>query len=159
VVLMAAFAPGGVVETLAGGAYRSFRGAQVVEGFAPMNSVLENGATVRFSSTATAIGDDVHTLQNFARSRGAAGHDLIVHGVVVDGEGQFVVNGLLTHPNQIAEAVLANPEYIRGVPINLVTCHGACGLSQELEGIFGVPVNARFGRVDLDPVTGVLREW
>jgi hypothetical protein len=123
-----------------------------------MNSVLENGATVRFSSTATAIGDDVHTLQNFARSRGAVGHDLVVHGIVVDGESQFLVNGIITHPNQIAEAVLANPAYLRGVPINLVTCHGACGTAQELGEILGVQVHARAGFVDLHPDTGVLRD-
>jgi hypothetical protein len=129
-----------------------------VKDSAPMNSVLENGATVRFSSTATAIGDDVHTLQNFARSRGAVGHDLVVHGIVVDGESQFLVNGIITHPNQIAEAVLANPAYLRGVPINLVTCHGACGTAQELGEILGVQVHARAGFVDLHPDTGVLRD-
>lgn len=42
---------------------------------APMNSFMESGATISHSSTATAIGDDPNTLQNFARSRGAAGHD------------------------------------------------------------------------------------
>lgn len=152
-------------DALAGG-YEFFRGVQVVEelvpavnGFAPMNTVLENGATVRFSRTATAIGDDADTLQNLARSRGAGGHDLIVHGTVVDGEAKFLVNGIPTHPNQIAEALFSNPEYLRGVtPVNLVTCHGACGLAQELRGILGVSVNARAGFVDIDPVTGVLRE-
>jgi len=105
------------------------------------------------SSTATAIGDDANTLENFARSRGAAGHDVIVHG---DTAGNFRVNGDITHPQQIADAILGNPGYDGG-PINLVTCHGACGAAQELQEIMGVPVNALPGLVDLDPATGLLR--
>jgi len=123
---------------------------------AAMNSVLDNGATVRYSETATAIGDDVNTLQNFARSRGADGHDVILHGTLIDGEAHFVVDGMITHPQQIANAVLGNSTYRRG-PITLVTCHGACGLAQELEEILGVRVNALPARVDLEPFTGVLR--
>ncbi|MFZ2503066.1 MAG: RHS repeat-associated core domain-containing protein [Nocardioides sp.] len=120
---------------------------------APMDTFLASGARVSESRTATAIGDDANTMQNFARSRGAGGHDVIVHG---DTAGNFVVNGNITHPQQIADAVLGNPGY-RGGPINLVTCHGACGAAQELSEIMGVPVNSMSGLVDLDPVTGLLR--
>ena len=119
-------------------------------------SFLEGGATVRFSETATAIGDDEDTLQNFARSTGAAGQDVIVHGALADGEAQFVVNGIPTSAQQIADAVLANPNYSGG-SICLVTCYGAQGLSQQLEDILGVDVTADAGRVDLDPQTGFLR--
>lgn len=66
---------------------------------AAMNSTMENGATVRYSGTATAI----------------------------------------------------------GMPVQLVTCHGACGLAQELQGILGAPVRALPTRVDLNPTTGLLR--
>jgi len=125
---------------------------------APMNGALENGATVRYSATATAIGDDIDTLQNFARSRGVQGHDVIVHGVLENVEAYFTVNGMVTHPQQIADAVLGNPAY-EGGPINLVTCFGACGLAQELRQILGVEVNARPNKVDLHELTGRLRDW
>ena len=39
---------------------------------------------------------------------------------------------MITHPNQIAEAIRSNPSY-RGGPIQLVTCHGACGAPAELQ--------------------------
>jgi hypothetical protein len=120
-----------------------------------MNSFLANGATVSHSSTATAIGDDENTLQNFARSLGAAGHDVIVHG---DTEGNFAVNGMITNAQQIADAILENPGYGGGA-INLVTCHGACGAAKELGDILGVPVIASIYKVDLSPVTGLLREF
>jgi len=123
-----------------------------------MMDALENGTAVRYSNTATAIGDDEATLQNLARSRGVDGHDVIVHGTIVDGEGQFKTNGMLTHPRQIADAVLENPAYFRGTPINLVTCYGYCGPAQELQSILKVPVKSYPGLVDLDPGTGVLRD-
>ena len=128
-----------------------------VDGFAPMSTVLENGATVRFSGTATAIGDDANVAQNLLRSQGAAGHDLIVHGAIVDGEAQFMVNGMATHPNQIASALFANPSYIRGTSVQLATCYGACGLAQQIEAIIGAPVSSLSVRVDISPVTGLLR--
>ena len=127
---------------------------------APMDTWLEAGATVRHSGTATAIGDDWATLENFSRSVGAAGHDVIVHGSVdASGEVQFFVNGNFTHAQQIADAVLANPAY-RGGPINLVTCYGACGPAQELSAALGgVQVNALSTAVDLNARTGLLRAW
>jgi hypothetical protein len=124
---------------------------------AAMNTRLENGATVSHSATATAIGDDAATLENFARSRGVAGHDVIVHGARdAAGDVQFVVNGYFTHAQQIADAILANPSYSGGA-INLVTCYGACGPAQELGAILDVEVNALPLKVDLHPFTGALR--
>jgi RHS repeat-associated protein len=120
-----------------------------------MDSFTESGATIGHSPTATAIGDDANTMTNFARSQGATGHDVIVHG---DQAGNFRVNGDITNPNQIADAIRSNP-YYEGGPINLVTCHGACGAAQELQEIMGVHVNASPFRVDLDPWTGSLREF
>ncbi|AXX30533.1 type IV secretion protein Rhs [Actinosynnema pretiosum subsp. pretiosum] len=118
-------------------------------------SFLAAGGSVRYSATATAIGDDANTALNFLRSRGAQGHDVIIHGTP---DGDFIVNGLVTHPQQIADAVKGNPFYSGG-PINLVSCHGACGHGQELSKILGVKVNSSVHRVDLDPKTGVLREF
>jgi hypothetical protein len=129
--------------------------AGAAEDASTRNSFLDNGATVSHSPTGTAIGDDGSTMQNFARSQGASGHDVIVHG---DAEGNFRVNGMITHPQQIADAILENPDY-NGDLINLVTCHGACGAAQELGDILGVAVTASSLEVDLDPITGLLREW
>jgi RHS repeat-associated protein len=123
---------------------------------APMDSFLANGSTVRHSSTATAIGDDANTIQNFMRSQGARGHDVIVHG---DEMGNFRVDGLAVHPQQIADAILENPGYTGG-PIQLVSCHSANGAARELGEILGVHVNVTSPHtVDLDPATGLLRDF
>ncbi|MDI3419941.1 RHS repeat-associated core domain-containing protein [Streptomyces sp. B-S-A12] len=125
-------------------------------GASPMDSFLANGADVRHTETATAIGSDVNTLENLGRSTGAAGHDVIVPG---DDLGNFRVDGMITHPQQIADAVLENPHY-RGGPIQLVTCHGANGAARELGEILGVEVrNASAHMVDLDRRTDLVREW
>jgi RHS repeat-associated protein len=123
-----------------------------------MDTTLANGSTVRHSATATAIGDDAATLENFKRSKGAQGHDVIVHGNFdANGEVQFVTNGNFTHTQQIADAVLANPAYTRGTPINLVSCYGACGTAQELStALGGVRVNALPVTVYLDRTIGFL---
>ncbi|WP_375430357.1 RHS repeat-associated core domain-containing protein [uncultured Friedmanniella sp.] len=97
---------------------------------AQMDSFLDNGATVHHSPTATAIGDDENTLTNLARSQGhGGGHDVILHGTP---DGEPWINGMVTHPNQIADAVRANPSYSEGQPINLVMCHGARSTAGEL---------------------------
>lgn len=128
-----------------------------VSGAASMNGTMENGATIRYSSTATAIGDDANTLQSFARSRGAAGHDLIVHGRMLEGEGVFWVNNMPTHPLQVADALLGNPAYRAGTPVQLVTCYGACGPAEELAAILGAPVKALRAPVELHSGTGLLK--
>ena len=124
-------------------------------------SFLDNGATVRYSDTATAIGDDEHTIQNFVRSQGNGGHDLIIHGTE---EGDFVVNEIFVHEQQVAQALVDNPAYDGG-PLNLVVCHGACGPAQKLrtslrELGFDPPpaMDARPNEVELDPVTGALND-
>ncbi|WP_256669312.1 RHS repeat domain-containing protein [Streptomyces fulvorobeus] len=111
---------------------------------------------VRYSRTATAIGDDPNTTQNFLRSTGARGHDVIVHG---DEAGNFRVDGLLTNPQQIAQLVRENPHY-EGGPIQIVSCHAACGSAGELAKIMGVRITgASRHQVDLDPLLGTVREW
>lgn len=97
-----------------------------------------------------------HERKNALWPKGTAGHDVIVHG---DEFGNFRVDGMITHPQQIADAILENPHY-KGGPIQLVTCHGATGAAQELSDILGVEVrNASPHQVDLDPRTGLVREW
>lgn len=124
---------------------------------AQMDSFLDNGVTVHHSPTATAIGDDRNTLINLSRSRGYdGGHDVIVHG---SPEGEPLVNGMPTHPNQIADAIRAKPDYQEGQPINLVTCHGSMSFANDLADLMGSPVRSSAHLVDLDPVTGAIRHY
>ncbi|ALX03737.1 hypothetical protein [Aeromicrobium erythreum] len=119
-----------------------------------MDSLLASGATVRHSATATAIGDDIPTLVNFGRSRGADGlHDVVVHGTM---SGRPIVNGSVTHIQQIADAVLENPGYRRGCSIRLVMCHGGRESAAELARILGVDVVTTTRKAQLSPVTGRL---
>ena len=121
-----------------------------------MDSFLANGSTVHHRPTATAIGNDPNTLQNLVRSQGARGHDVIVHG---DEMGNFRVDGLVVHPQQIADAILENPHYTDG-PIQLVSCHSANGAARELGEILGVQINVTSPHsVDLDPASGLLRDF
>ena len=115
-------------------------------------SFIANGSTVTHSPTATAIGGDSPTMRNFERSTGVNGHDVIVHGELTpDGEMFFRVDGERVHTQQIADAILENPDYIPGTPIQMVVCRAACGLSDELsDALGGVPVQASPRRVRLD---------
>lgn len=130
-----------------------------------MDSFTATGSTIHHSPTATAIGDDVATDINFNRSQGAAGHDVIVHGMIRDGEAFFVVDGLPTNTQQIAAAILENPDYVPGTPIQLASCFAGCpvnggaSLADELsEALGGVTVTSSTSRVQIDPVTGLLLE-
>ncbi|MCL7381280.1 DUF6531 domain-containing protein [Streptomyces sp. 35G-GA-8] len=135
---------------------RGAAGATVM-GVPPAASFTWAGGSVRYTRTATAIGDDANTIQNLLRSKGNYGHDVIVHG---NEQGEFIVDGKITHPQQIADLVRENP-YYDGGPIQLVTCHGACKAAGELsEALGGVEVrNASGHQVDLDRRTGKVREW
>ncbi|RMI14436.1 RHS repeat-associated core domain-containing protein [Cellulomonas triticagri] len=121
------------------------------------DSFTASGATVRYSKTATAIGDDVQgTLTNFERSRGAAGrHDVIVHGTR---DGRPLVNGEVTGVGQIAEAITHNPNYVQGCAIRLVMCHGGRETASELSQLLGVDVLATTRQARLDAVTGHLMQ-
>ncbi|WP_152363791.1 polymorphic toxin-type HINT domain-containing protein [Microlunatus speluncae] len=132
---------------------------------AEMDSFMANGATVRHSSTATAIGDDAATLTNYGRSQGTGGmHDVIVHGtsegraVIVEHgvkKGKEFVDGTVTHTQQIVDAVLQNPSYT-GQPIRLVMCHGGREAAPEIARTLGVDVIATTRKAQLSPVTGEL---
>ncbi|MFE7033661.1 SpvB/TcaC N-terminal domain-containing protein [Streptomyces sp. NPDC057621] len=120
------------------------------------DSFTWSGTGVRYSATATAIGDDANTVQNFVRSTGKFGHDVIVHG---DEAGNIRVGGHVTNARQIAQLVRENPHYAGG-PIQLVMCHGACRAAKQLRVLLGTDVrNASRFPVDLNPRTGQVREW
>lgn len=108
------------------------------------------GASVRHSATATAIGDAANSLPVFARSRGVDGrHDVIGHGNDI---GEPIVNGMATHPEQIAEAVRENLGYDGGA-ITLVMCHGGRSTAQVLAQSLGVDMCASTRRVQLGLTT------
>jgi len=147
-----ATAPVCIAEMATGGA----SGGSLTVGAGAGASFTWAGSKVRYSETATAIGDDANTIQNFMRSAGAKGHDVIVHG---DEMGNFRVDGHITHPEQIAQLVRENPHYDGGA-IQIVSCHSACGSAEELAEAMGVKVTgASKHLVDLDPTTGTVREW
>ena len=77
---------------------------------------------------------------------------MIVHG---NGAGEPIVNGNVTHPQQIADAILENPAY-NGCSITLVMCHGGRGTASELSRSLRVDVYATARQAQLDPITGVL---
>ncbi len=117
-------------------------------GGAYQESETDGGVTVRYSATATAIGDDPATSNNFGRPQGATGtHEVIVHGnsagEFVDGSGNYIPTG------QIATAVTENPNYDGG-PITVISCYSNCGQAAELEQIMGVQVTGFDGPGRLD---------
>lgn len=71
----------------------------------------------------------------------------MVHGTPYDDVGAvFLVDGLPTNANQIADAIKLNPNY-NGAPIRLLTCYGGCGPAQEVANILKVPVQGATKRV------------
>ncbi len=121
------------------------------------DSHLPAGDPVYHRETSTAIGYDARTLRNFDAVRGEPGfHDVVVHGernglfrpglTRADGEPH---PGNYTHPNQIADAIRANPHYDGG-PVRLVSCHtgavdagaGVPPAAQQVADALGVPVMA-----------------
>jgi hypothetical protein len=91
-------------------------------------------------------------------------HDVVVHGernglfrpglVGADG-ASYPAN--YTHPNQIADAIRANPHYDGG-PVRLVSCHtgtveeaaGVPPAAQQVADALGVPVKAPTDAVGVD---------
>lgn len=73
------------------------------------------------------------------------GHNVIVHGSLRYDElgGIPTVNGKLTNPAQIAEAVRSNPNYVQGAPVCFASCwSGSSGSAQHLADALGAPVYA-----------------
>jgi len=108
-----------------------------------MDTSLPSGSEVVHGTTYTRIGQDevsVRVGQNAPPMEGY--HDVVAHG---DGS-DFQVDGLPTHPAQIAEAVRTNPSYA-GQPIRLLSCQSARGPAQELANELRVEVTAPTSRV------------
>jgi hypothetical protein len=118
-----------------------------------MGSFTAGGSDVFHAPGLTRIGGDEASIfvgQNVDRVDGV--HNVVVHGTIYDDTGAiFMVDRNPTHANQIAEAILANPNY-RGDPIRLLTCYGGCGPAQELSDILRVPVWGATGPVGVSRV-------
>jgi len=122
-----------------------------------MDSEVPSGATIHHSPTATAIGDDAEALGNFGRSTGLNGnHDVILHGTQA---GEPLIGGRVASVQEVADAVLANPDYVPGCSVTLVMCYGARGASNELANILGVDVKASIWRVSLDDGGALVPEY
>ncbi|WP_327025749.1 WXG100 family type VII secretion target [Micromonospora sp. NBC_01739] len=148
----------------------------------PSEAQLLAGDPVYHRPTSTAIGYDSATMNNFDMVGPIPGHhDVVVHG---ERNGMFRP-GLLgadggdhpsgyTHPQQIADAIRANPHYDGG-PVRLVACHtgtvdpqaGVPPAAQQVADALGVPVTAptdavgvdRYGPVGQTPMIRGDGEW
>ena len=120
------------------------------------DSHMPGGDPVYYRENSTAIGYDTTTMNNFDNARPEPGHhDVVVHGLR---EGQFQpsmigsndknVPSNYTHPNQVVDAIRANPPYDGG-PVRLMSCHSGAAIgpngvtpAQEVADLLGVPVMA-----------------
>ena len=145
--------------------------------FMDSESALVNGTEVHYSQTATAIGGDEHTLNNFAKSQGAGGmRDVIVHG---NPDGMPITDPdptprrerpkpkryapdddpYVTHPQQVVDAVLGNPNYRPGQPIRLVSCYSARGSAAYIARALRTTVLASPYRVTLSAGGELLQDF
>jgi RHS repeat-associated protein len=107
------------------------------------------GGEINWGTTSTSIGSDESTRTVGSLTANAGQHDVIVHGTQ---SGYIVVDGRLTNPGQIVEAVTSNPNYA-GECLRLLVCHsGASGVGQDVADGMKVPVWAPTTKV------GVLRQ-
>lgn len=111
-----------------------------------LDSVTASGDSVYHNAMSTAVGDDLATMRNFENAVNTGkGHNVIVHGSLRYDElgGIPTVNGKLTNPAQIAEAVRSNPNYVQGAPVCFASCwSGSSGSAQHLADALGAPVYA-----------------
>ncbi len=124
-----------------------------------LDSSTSTGAPVHHGKHSTAIGADDATMINFRQATDTGrGHNVIVHGSRPDYDlqgGVFVVEGNPTHSQQIAEALLSNPNYQRGSPVCLGSCwSGSNGTAQEVANAIGAPVTAPTRPVRFDQISG-----
>ncbi|MEU8213748.1 WXG100 family type VII secretion target [Micromonospora sp. NPDC049044] len=131
----------------------------------PPDANLPAGDPVYHRPNSTAIGYDGATMRNFDTVAPIPGHhDVVVHGVpsglfrpgLLGADGaDYPTN--LTDPQQIADAIRANPHYDGG-PVRLVSCHSGtvdpeAGLppaAQRVADALGVPVMAPTDAVGVD---------
>lgn len=131
----------------------------------PPDAYLLAGDPVYHRPGGTAIGYDSSTLRNFDVIAPEPGyHDVVVHGVLsgmfrpgfIGADGEDYLSGL-THPQQIADAIQANPHYDGG-PVRLVSCHsgtvdpdaGVPPAAQQVADALRVPVMAPTDAVGID---------
>ncbi|MFD4443154.1 toxin glutamine deamidase domain-containing protein [Nocardia sp. NPDC058519] len=106
---------------------------------------LPSGEGVRHRPTGTAVGEDPHTHRATQNLSNDGAHDVVVHGRA-DGlpmPGKRVP----VHPQEIVDAIRANPHYRPGTPVRLVSCHAANGWAQYVADQLGVVVTAPTDRV------------
>jgi hypothetical protein len=131
----------------------------------PPDSHLPAGDPVYHRPGGTAIGYDSSTMRNFDAVAPQPGyHDVVVHGERngLFRPGQVGADGAdhpanYTHPQQIADAIRANPHYDGG-PVRLVSCHtgtvdpaaGVPPAGQQVADALGVPVMAPTNAVGVD---------
>ncbi|SNY74061.1 WXG100 family type VII secretion target [Paractinoplanes atraurantiacus] len=127
----------------------------------PPDGYLPTGDPVYHGPNSTAVGYDSSTMRNFDHVEPKPGvHDVVVHGepngtfrpgVVGEDGGKYPHN--YTSPEQIAQAVRDNPNYVPGQPVRLVSCHtgrvdadpdlpGLVPAGQQVADSLGVPVEA-----------------
>ncbi len=129
-----------------------------------MDSTIASGDTVHHGKNSTAIGSDDDTMSNFKKATDTGnGHNVIVHGSRPDYDefgGIFLVGNdsktlAYTNPQQIVDAVLSNPNYIKGTPICLGSCWGASnGNAQYIANGLEATVTAYNRPVRFDSVSG-----
>ncbi|TQV74916.1 hypothetical protein FLL45_08120 [Aliikangiella marina] len=122
-------------------------GSAIVQATKYLDSMTPSGAKVHHGKHSTAIGSDEATMGNFEQAIDTGlGHNVIVHGSRPDYDeigGTFVVDGLHTNSQQIADAVSSNPNYIAGTPVCLSSCwSGSNGTAQEVASLLQTTVNA-----------------
>ncbi|MFD3705577.1 toxin glutamine deamidase domain-containing protein [Nocardia sp. NPDC058658] len=106
---------------------------------------LPSGEGVRHRPTGTSIGEDAHTHRATQNLNNDGAHDVVVHGRA-DGlpmPGKRVP----VHPQEIVDAIRANPHYRPGTPVRLVSCHAANGWAQYVADQLGAVVTAPTDRV------------
>ncbi|MEU4598322.1 hypothetical protein [Nocardia sp. NPDC023988] len=101
-------------------------------------------AVVSFShgTHSTTIGSDPAARRVTENLRNDGAHDVILHG---DESGHPLDgNGAPLSPQQVADAILVNPNYVPGTPVRLVSCFsgGDIGWAQQIADRLGVPVHA-----------------
>ncbi|GIF22962.1 uncharacterized protein YukE [Actinoplanes tereljensis] len=127
----------------------------------PPDGYLPTGDPVYHGPNSTAVGYDSSTMRNFDHVQPEPGvHDVVVHGepngtfrpgVVGEDGGKYPHN--YTNPEQIAQAVRDNPNYVPGQPVRLVSCHTGrvdanpdlpdlVPAGQQVADSLGVPVTA-----------------
>jgi hypothetical protein len=124
-----------------------------------LDSTTPADATVHHGKYSTAIGDDASIIDNFQVATDTGqGHNVIVHGHrpgYDDAGGVFVVNDQATHTQQIADALMSNPNYKPGCPVFLASCwSGSNGTAQELANTINANVTAPTRPVSFDEFAG-----